>query len=283
MFSKSVNVTSGSVRSIAFLVCVYKNDNYQHFYEMLDSLQALDIPQGFDSRLYLHVDGVLDVQFIDLINRVSPFKLLISEEPVGLARGLNKLISILSDEDYFFRMDSDDLCHPSRIIQQLTFMDANPDIDFCGGAISEFIGTKKNQVTIRTYPRDDDSIRRQLVKGSPFAHVSICFRASFFSQYGNYPVEYPLNEDIAFWFQALKGGAKGANLNTILVYVRMDSAYSRRTYRKAITEFRVYREVARWSGKSLFYPLSRLIFRLLPVYVVKGIYNSKFRRLFLNK
>ena len=82
---------------------------------------------------------------------------------------------------------------------------------------------------------------------------------------------------------ALKNGADASNLSDVLVYVRMDSAYSRRTYQKAVSEFKVYRAIARWSGRSAFFPTLRFIFRLLPVSLVKSIYNSRARNFLLNK
>ncbi len=272
-----------SSKSVAFLVCVYKNDDLDWFKEMLISLKGIEAPEGYEIRLYLHVDGVLPSDFSPVINNYHPYKILRSEQPVGLANGLNKLIEVLGDEEYYFRMDSDDICHPQRVINQLEFMKQNPNIDFCGTSISEFIDAKDNQVNIRTYPNGMEAIKQQMIKGSPFAHVTICFRAGFFDKYGLYPTEYPLNEDIALWYSALKSGATASNLADILVYVRMDSAYSRRTYQKAISEFKVYRAIALWSGRSAFYPTLRFMFRLLPVSLVKSIYNSRARNFLLNK
>jgi len=274
---------SQNQKSIAFLICVYKNDNFEWFKEMLASLNELEIPKSYEIRVYLHIDGVLPNTFTSVIDDFDTYKILQSEQAIGLANGLNKLIEVLADESYYFRMDSDDICHPRRVINQLEYMEQNPKIDFCGSSISEFTGVKENQVNIRTYPHNLEAITKQMIKGSPFAHVTICFRADFFKKFGLYPTEYPLNEDIALWYLALKNGAIAANLGDILVYVRMDSAYSRRTYRKAVSEFKVYRAIARWSGQSVFYPTLRFIFRLLPVSIVKSIYNSRARNLLLNK
>jgi hypothetical protein len=283
MFTQLVSDKLECSNSVAFLVCVYKNDDLDCFKEMLVSLNEIEAPKGFEIRVYLHIDGVLPSAFNPIIDDFHPYKVLQSEQPVGLANGLNKLIEVLADESYYFRMDSDDICHPQRVINQFEFMEKNPNIDFCGSSISEFIGVKENQVNIRTYPSDLGAIKKQMIKGSPFAHVTVCFRAGFFKKFGPYPTEYTLNEDIALWYLALKNGAVASNLGDVLVYVRMDSAYSRRTYHKAVAEFKVYRAIARWSGRSAFYPTLRFIFRLLPVSFVKSIYNSRVRNLLLNK
>lgn len=274
---------SEKARSVAFLVCVYKNDCFESFEEMLISLKGLVLPDGIGINVYLHIDGVLPDKFHTLINSFSPFKIIWSEKPVGLAKGLNKLIGILADELYYFRMDSDDVCSSDRVIKQVKFMNDNPELDFSGSSISEFVETKDNQVNVREYPSDMIGIKESIVKGSPFAHVTICFRGGFFNKFGSYPTSYPLNEDIALWYTVLKKGALASNLPDILVFVRMDSAYSRRTFRKAIYEFKVYKEIAQWLEKSMSYAYLRFIFRLLPVALVRLIYNSKFRNKFLNR
>ncbi|OEJ06917.1 hypothetical protein BHE89_19005 [Shigella sp. FC1967] len=43
-----------------------------------------------------------------------------------------------------------------------------------------------------------------IYKASPFAHVTICFRRTSLAKIGFYPVDYPLNEDIALWFSSFK-------------------------------------------------------------------------------
>jgi hypothetical protein len=281
MCSSTVKHYSQNKKAVAFLICVYKNDNFEWFKEMLSSINELEAPKGFEIRVYLHIDGVLPAVFNPVIDDFHPYKVLQSEESVGLANGLNKLIDTLADELYYFRMDSDDICHPQRIVKQINFMNDNPNIDFCGSSISEFIGSKENQVNVRTYPNNMDSIHDKIVRGSPFAHVTVCFKAGFFKKFGVYPIMYPLNEDIALWFLSLRSGAVASNLADVLVHVRMDSAYSRRTFQKATTELQVYKKIAHWQGRSFFYPYLRFFFRLFPVVIVKKIYNSKIRDILL--
>jgi hypothetical protein len=270
-------------RTVAFLVCVYKKDDVRAFNEMVISINELELPPNVKVRVYLHIDGILPSEFDSTIEALSPFKVLQSKIPIGLAKGLNKLIGTLTDESYYFRMDSDDICYSDRVIKQIHFMDVNLNIDFCGGSISEFIGNKENQVNIRKYPSDRASILNKMPKGSPFAHVTVCFRAGFFEKFSFYPVDYPLNEDIALWYLSLQNGAQASNLEDILVHVRMDSAYGRRSFQKAVSELKVYKKIAHWQGRSFFYPYLRFVFRLFPVFLVEKIYNSKLRNYFLNK
>ncbi|HIF9499021.1 TPA: glycosyltransferase [Photobacterium damselae] len=270
-----------SNNSFAVLICIYNGESLKNIKEMFESLYNAEIPIGYTMHIYLHLDGKLDKEKIDYINELNIYKVLESKVNIGLAKGLNKCIESLGDENYYFRMDSDDLCIPDRFIKQIIFMDSNPDIDFSGGSISEFISSPDNIVSIRDYPSIDKDIKEFLVKGSPFAHVTICFRGGFFKRFGVYPVSYPLNEDIALWYNVIKVGAKPSNVKDILVSVRMDNAYSRRTIKKAYFEYRVYMKISWWLGKLPIYPTLRFIFRLCPAFLVKSVYNSSLRKLIL--
>jgi GT2 family glycosyltransferase len=245
---------------------------------MLDSLSAAKTPACVDIRLYLHVDGQISLAKQEMIGKFKPYKVVYSSENVGLAKGLNKIIKVVENECYFFRMDTDDLIHPDRFIKQIDFMDRNPSIELSGAGIQEFEGNKDNIVSSRVYPSQRNEILRYMIKGSPFAHVTVCFRAGFFDKYGLYPENYPLNEDIAFWFKAHKNGVVSSNIDDSVVLVRMDSAYGRRTFQKAWSELKVYLAIARWQKRLPAYPISRFLFRLLPKTLVKVMYESKLRK-----
>lgn len=261
----------------AVLVCVYKGDSLSDFKACINSIiknkcRAINI--------YLHVDGTICEAMSSYINESKDFyKIIYSNKPVGLARGLNKLIDQLEDEIYVFRMDADDLVLANRFKMQQEFMDRNRNVDLCGGEITEFEGSEKNITFRRTYPIEHRNIVAALTTHSPFAHVTICFRRDIFEKFGNYPTEYPLNEDIAYWFKLLKSGAIAANIPRELVAVRMDGAYERRKVSKAWPEFKVYWNVCMWQRKLPFKPLLRLLFRLFPAWLVEMVYKSFIRRL----
>ncbi|MDO6686276.1 MULTISPECIES: glycosyltransferase [unclassified Agarivorans] len=270
-------------KSIAFIMCVYGGDSPSHFRDALASIHSLKTESNFHVRIFLHVDGTISSELETVILEFDLYKIVRSPKNVGLAVGLNLLIKLLTNEKYIFRMDADDLCRKDRLSEQISFLDLNDTIDFVGGGIAEFNGCPSNVVAYRNYPENAKEISANLSKSSPFAHVTVCFRGGFFERFGLYPIEYPLNEDVAFWLECLKQGAVGANLQSILVDVRMDNAYSRRTYKKAFVEFKVYLNAAKWLRSGYVYPFLRLVFRLLPSNIVRFIYNSSIRRFFLEK
>lgn len=259
----------------AFLICVYRNDDVEHLKEALLSVRSAAEKVGNDVRIYIHIDGEVSQDHLAVVEGCNPYKVVKSASNVGLAVGLNKLIGSLEGENYIFRMDADDICCLERISLQLDYMEANPEVDLVGGAIDEFVGDTVNVVAHRDYPNVAHA--NYLPKGSPFAHVTICFRGDFFDRFGCYPTDYPLNEDIALWGEALLKGAVGHNIPSTLVQVRMDGAYNRRTLKKAKSELKVYLRICKQLKVFPFIPLARFGFRLMPVSLVSVLYRSPLR------
>ncbi|MDE1478537.1 glycosyltransferase [Xenorhabdus bovienii] len=267
------------MRYIAVISCTYLGDSPAFLDEMLSSVFKAKLPNEVELNFYLHVDGILTKKHEEILSKYNIYKRVDSPYSVGLAHGLNKLILMLENEDYIFRMDSDDICSEDRFVKQISFMDTNSTVDISGGSIEEFIGNTLNIVAKRVYP--SSRLENHLLKCSPLAHVTVCFRKGFFERFGFYPTEFPLNEDIAYWFRSFSQGAFGANINDVLVRVRMDGAYKRRSFKKSISELKVYLLISRWKRKVPFFPIARFLFRLLPPPIIERIYNSKLRTNFL--
>uniref|UniRef100_UPI000CE493CE glycosyltransferase n=1 Tax=Vibrio jasicida TaxID=766224 RepID=UPI000CE493CE len=264
---------------VAVLMCVYGGDDIVNFKEAVSSIVNQNISKTVDIKIYLHVDGCLNTELDDYINNAGLFHLIVrTKENIGLASGLNKLIAKLDDEELIFRMDADDIALPDRFMKQIDFMTQNLEIDFSGTAITEFCNYESNIVSKRCYPEKHQSIVEMLVRGSPFAHVTICFRARIMSS-DFYPTDCGTNEDIALWFKLIKLGYVAGNISDETVNVRVTDMFSRRSYKKAIDEFNVYKQICRWKGCLPTYALMRFIFRLLPISIVKFFYQSKFRSL----
>ncbi|WP_301361561.1 glycosyltransferase [Stutzerimonas nitrititolerans] len=263
--------------SVAVIISVYFNDQVSHFEQAVSSIPT-DV-EGEPVHIYLHVDGALKPDLNAAIDRFKFYKILRSSSNVGLAAGLNKLIASLEDEWLVYRMDSDDINLSNRFKDQYDFMMSNPDVDILGGGIVEFVGGLDNVVFKKNYPENDGDIRSKIFKSSPFAHVTVCFRRRFFHRVGLYPVEYALNEDIAYWFKALRCKVVMANLPAYCVGVRMDGAYARRGYKKSFNELRVFFRGCLENRVLPVYPVLRFIFRLMPASFSRVLYRSRVRHL----
>lgn len=270
---------------VSVIISIYKNDNPVYFKEALDSILAQTY--GIENiNIYQAVDGNISDELEAVLDNYSPYfhKIIRIDNNEGLANALNELIRSLENEEYIFRMDSDDISRPTRFESQVSFMDTYKNIGICGMAISEFY--EDGNSMIRSYPTDHDSLLGNMLKASPFAHPTVCFRGSTLKLLDRYSKRYHLCEDIDMWFRAAKLDVKFANLPDVGLDFRIQkNFFKRRSFSKAWSEFQVYF----LSGYEVFggtfklaYPFLRLFSRLMPQPIIKFMYKYSLRSKLLN-
>ena len=269
---------------VAVLISVYLKDSVSSFKEAVSSIINQDL--CYDINIYLGIDGEITDNLKSYIsNNKSLFhKIIKSDSNVGLACILNLLIETISDEKYVFRMDSDDFSYPNRFSTQTSFLDSNNDVDVCGSFINE-VYIDSNLCSKKEYPTSHENIKNHIHKASPFAHPTVCFRASLFSCGLRYSNRYHLNEDIDLWFTLLLNDYRLSNVPYVLLdFYIPANFYKRRGFIKSYNEFLCYISgIYRLHGLTLrlIFPFFRLIFRLLPSSIVRTIYTSENRKSFL--
>ncbi len=266
---------------VAYLITVYKNDNYSFFLEAIDSI----LNQNYDAakiNIYLGIDGPLpeNIESYIQMNRSLFKKIHRNEVNQGLAYTLNRLIEILEDEPYVLRMDSDDVCKPERTRLQVDFMEKNKEIGVLGGSIVE-VDENRCIMSQRTYPKATAQAKNTIAKKSIFAHPATCFRKEVLAQGFKYNEKYRYSQDLALWFELLSQNIQIGNLDDVILELRVTSNfYKRRSRAKAFGEFQIYwNGIMQLHGPSyrLMYPVARLGTRLLPNRLIKYIYDSKLR------
>ena len=179
-------------------------------------------------------------------------------------------------------MDSDDISMPTRFEMQVKYLEAHPDVSVVGGAMQEF-NSENPCVNVRHYPRTNADVLRSIYKACPIAHPTVMMRMSMFREGGlHYDERFRTSQDIALWYDAVCAGYKIANLDEVTFRFRLaNDMFKRRSRAKAWNEFRIYMSgVRRLYGlftPKYVYPISRLMFRLMPVKVVKMVYGSNLR------
>jgi len=135
----------------------------------------------------------------------------------NICNALNRGIEEARGE-YVARMDADDWSYPDRLMQQVAFMDAHPDVVVSGGSIEICDGDLK-PLNIRTYQQNDEDIRRRLFRHSPFAHPAVIYRTAAARAVGGYNPALADAEDYDFF---LRLGSHGhfANLRDLLLRLR---------------------------------------------------------------
>lgn len=266
---------------IAVATTLYSGDDLFFAEKALLSLynQNYDQTRVF---IYLFVDGALPDTHKEFLSRhANKFHIIIhSDKNVGLACGLNAIFSNLNDEEYIFRMDLDDICHPNRFIKQIEFMEAHSNIDLCGCNTYE-IDDFDVILYERNYPETHNDIVNRLPRSNPILHPTYCIRSKSLRSSGLKYRDLRLNEDLGFVFDAVSRGWILHNIQERLFMWRTgEKFFSRRTIRRSIVEFSTYfRGCINIWGVSwrLFWPIIRLFSRFIPVWAIKYIYHSYFR------
>lgn len=177
-------------------------------------------------------DGQITPELEAVLNKYDSeypglFDIVGYEKNRGLGLALNYGLEHCRNE-LVARMDTDDISVSDRCQKQINFMNNNLDIAIVGGQIEEFIGKIENGVGKREVPATDCELKKYIKKRCPFNHMTVMFRKSDVLEAGNYK-EWFCNEDYSLWIRMAKLNKKFANLQEILVKVRVGKdMYQRR-------------------------------------------------------
>lgn len=201
---------------------IYRNDKLMYVVKCVNSL----LKQTFsDFHVYIQYDGVVedDIKHFFMELNDTRFHVYSRNENYGLACSLNDLLKIIltKDYEYIIRMDADDICIYDRFEQQITYMEQHKHIDISGGYIEE-MDENEQCIGVIKYPSTHDAMKSFFAKRNPLAHVSVIFRKSYFQKAGLYPVDTDKDEDTIFWLNGFLSGCQFANIEQVLVRVRIN-------------------------------------------------------------
>ena len=269
--------------TISVLMSVYHSEKAEYLNRSLQSVW--DDQSLKPNQIVLIEDGPLGEELHKVIDKWKErlqdvFCIVKNEKNIGLTKSLNKGIQYITSE-LIARADSDDISMPTRFALQEKFLAEHPDVDILGGAMQEF-NEDNDCLNVRRYPSTHEQARKYIMKASPLAHPSVMMRKKIFDEGLRYNEEYRTSQDVALWFDALNAGYHIANLDDIILLFRQNSSvFKRRGRAKAWNEFKIYiKGIYRKKGLFTFYyvyPLSRLLFRLMPARLIEFIYKSNMR------
>ena len=269
--------------TISVLMSVYHSEKAEYLNRSLQSVW--DDQSLKPNQIVLIEDGPLGEELHKVIDKWKErlqdvFCIEKNEKNIGLTKSLNKGIQYITSE-LIARADSDDISMPIRFALQEKFLAEHPDVDILGGAMQEF-NEDNDCLNVRRYPSTHEQARKYIMKASPLAHPSVMMRKKIFDEGLRYNEEYRTSQDVALWFDALNAGYHIANLDDIILHFRQNSSvFKRRGRAKAWNEFKIYiKGIYRKKGLFTFYyvyPLSRLLFRLMPARLIELVYKSNMR------
>ena len=125
-------------------------------------------------------------------------------------------------------MDADDISVPERFEKQLTVFENDKKLSVVGGNISEFIDKPEKTAGSRIVPQNDSEIKEYIKKRCPMNQITVMFKKESVVDVGGY-LDWYCDEDYYLWIRLALAGYKFANINEILVNVRVgEEMYSRR-------------------------------------------------------
>jgi glycosyltransferase involved in cell wall biosynthesis len=129
----------------------------------------------------------------------------ISKHHSGLAHSLNLGIAQARGV-WIARLDSDDLCDPSRLAEQIKFVSSNPGVVLLGTGCVE-IDEDGRRVKDHTYPSDHKGLIYHLEHEKAFfPHSSSFFRRDLVLRLGGYNARISRAEDADLWFRLFENG-----------------------------------------------------------------------------
>jgi O104-antigen biosynthesis beta-1,3-galactosyltransferase len=204
--------------NLSVLMSVYSNDDPQHLAVALQSMCDQTLPA---SEVILVEDGPLGGPLHEVIEEYStrlPLAIVKLPNNSGLGEALRIGMTRCSNE-LVARMDSDDICVPSRFEKQLKFLRTHTEIDVVGSAIAEFDDDSTVIHAVRCLPLEGEDLISFAKRRNPLNHMTVMFRKKKVLLAGGYEHVRGF-EDYHLWARMLMIGSKLSNLEEPLVLVR---------------------------------------------------------------
>lgn len=272
---------------IFFSVCmsVYERDRAEYFGIALESIYHRQTLKP--DEIVLVVDGPVSEDIMSEVSRleheIPVLKVICKKKNEGHAVARQTAIDAATHEIIAI-MDSDDISKENRFELQMNYLQRHHDVAVVGGQIMEFTG-EGNIVGRRNVPVDDNDIKRYMKSRCPMNHMTVMFRKSMINNIGGY-IDWYCEEDYYLWIRMALAGYVFANMEEILVDVRVDdNLYGRRGgWRYFRSELRIQRFM-RNNGMINFV---RMWFNIMVRFVTqvlmpKGVRAMMFKTLFRQK
>jgi hypothetical protein len=206
---------STTIPKLSVVMSVFNGERFLR--EAVESILDQSFPEF---ELIIIDDGSSDDSgsILDSYQRMDARVRVYHQDNRGLSDSLNRGCGLARGK-YVARMDADDIAIRNRLMLQMQFIDAHPEVAVLGGAV-EFVDVTGKVLRIARYPCGNREIQRGLLDSNLFWHPTILLRTDVFAAIGGYrngvadAADYDLWLRIAEHFQV-------ANLEAVVLKYRV--------------------------------------------------------------
>jgi glycosyltransferase involved in cell wall biosynthesis len=207
--------------NFSVLISLYKTNDPVFFEQAMASIFEQTYPP---TEVVLVIDGEkTDAQqkVIDMFKEKYPqvLKVIPLAKNIGQGPALNEGLKHCSYE-LVARMDTDDICKPTRFEKQVRFFEQNPQVDVLGSWIEIFYDNTEEVANVRTFPETHEEVKKRAQSKSPIPHPCVMLKKSKVMKCGGYEL-LGLQDDYVLWMKMLYHGAIFHNLQEILLSYRI--------------------------------------------------------------
>lgn len=201
---------------VTILMPVYNGEKY--IAEAIDSVLA----QTFTDFEFLIVnDGSTDSTEKIISSYNDPRIKLVNQVNGGVSCALNTGLSLAKGK-FIARFDSDDICYPERLMEQVAFMKQNPDYVLIGSD-ADYVTEQGDFVFYyENTGHSDTEIRERIYEKNPIIHSTVLFVKDVIINAGAYDKGAHTFEDHLLWVKVIKYG-KVCNVKKPFIKVRLNS------------------------------------------------------------
>lgn len=164
---------------VSVVMAVKNGGNYLN-----DSVNSI-LNQTFKNFEFIIIDdGSIDNTLEILKEYSDPRIRIFSQENIGLAKSLNRGLALAKGK-YIARQDHDDISLPTRLDQQVKFLDVHPKVALVGTG-AEIHNESGSTGRFHDHPTNSAELKFNLIFNNPFVHTSWMFRKDEIMGIGGY-------------------------------------------------------------------------------------------------
>ncbi len=202
--------------TISVVMSVFNGERY-----LREAVSSILMQSFGDFEFIVIDDGSTDSsgQILDSYQASDGRVAVYHQENSGLSVSLNRGCALARGK-YIARMDADDIAVRDRLMWQVDFMEAHPEVGVLGGAVESIDATGKGLLRCRQ-PLKDRDIKSALHRGDcPFWHPSVLIQKEALTSMGGYRMTMVHAEDYDLWLR-IADRFQFANLEAVLLKYRV--------------------------------------------------------------